>query len=414
VAFARYFVRGACLFALVSALGACGEGSTTDAPQSQGGSGAGGQPSREGGASSGGAAGRGGSPGTGGSVSETGGANIGGAGGVADDDGGSDGDVGGGGIDAGQGDGGGDTAAPRPLAVTASKARHEHTFKPSQADSEVDPKTTFSDGNETAIVDPRAKAMMGKLVVTLGGANSTSGTVGGEGNFCAARGFHVFAVTYFTSYDIRRDDADFYGDARLEVFEGVDHTNKYEFATVHITKPDSIEVRVAKGLRYLQGLYGDEDWGYYLNPDGSVRWSDVILTGVSHGATSSARIAMVRRVARAVSLSGPYDNSCGADATCAKGTSATWFGETPKTPIDRFYALTGAMDQQHPFHLFAMQKLGYLGDVVDVDSAKPPYGGTHRLKSSSAGHTDFCGAAKYKDACNYLFGVPAENQAGVP
>jgi hypothetical protein len=75
--------------------------------------------------------------------------------------------------------------------------------------------------------------------------------------------------------------------------------------------------------------------------------------------------------------------------------------------------MTGVMDEQHFQHLFAMQKIGYVGQVVDVDGASAPYGGTHRLETSSAGHTDFCANAKYKDACNYMYGVPPENQNGV-
>jgi len=254
---------------------------------------------------------------------------------------------------------------------------------------------------------------MGKLVVTLGGSGSTAGYVGGVGNFVAARGFHVFAVTYFTEYNIVRNDAAFYGDARLEVFDGVDHTEKYEFATVHISKPDCIEVRVAKGLAYLQGLYPEEDWGYFFNADGSVRWSDVIVSGMSHGASAAARIGMVRTLAGAVSLAGPRDNSCGTDPACATGTVATWFSEVPKTPLDRFYGMTGAIDAQHPEHLFAMQKIGYVGQVVDVDTSVMPYGATRRLKTTSGDHTDFCGVAKYQDACNYMFNVPPENRTGV-
>jgi len=307
----------------------------------------------------------------------------------------------------------GDATPPRSIRVTATKALHQHTFKPSQADPEVNPAATFSDGNEVALIDPRAPTIVGKLVVTLGGSGSTAGYVGGVGNFVAARGFHVFAVTYYTEYNIVRNDAAFYGDARLEVFEGVDHTEKYEFATVHIAKPDSIEVRVAKGLKYLHGLYPDEDWAYYLNADGSVRWSDVVVAGMSHGASASARIAMVRSLAGAVALSGPRDNSCGTDPACATGTVATWFSEVPKTPLDRFYAMTGVQDAQHPEHLFAMQKIGYVGQVVDVDTSTFPYDATRRLKTTSGGHEDFCGVAKYQDACNHMFNVPAENRAGV-
>ena len=256
--------------------------------------------------------------------------------------------------------------------------------------------------------------MIGKLVVSFGGQGSTTGYVGGVGNFAAARGFHVLAVTYYTAYNIVRGDADFYGDARLEVFEGIDHTEDYEFASVHIGKPDCVETRVAKALAYLQGLHPDEDWGYYLNEDGSVRWQDVIATGMSHGASAVARIAMVRTLARVVSLSGPRDNTCADDPACTNGVVAAWLDETPLTPIDRFFAMTGVMDSQHAEHRFAMERLSYVGLVIDVDAMAPPYGGSHRLSTSSAGHADFCGEASYADACNYMFDVPPENAAGIP
>ena len=379
--------------------GATGGSGTTGGA---GGAGAGGAAGATGG--SGTTGGTGGAAGAGGNAGTNGGS----AGGPSTMDSGSTGSPDSSAIDARDGDSSG-----RSIRVTATKQLHQHTFKPSQADPDVNPATTFSDGNEVALIDPRAVTIMGKLVVTLGGSGSTAGYVGGVGNFVAARGFHVFAVTYFTEYNIVRDDAAFYGDARLEVFEGIDHTEKFEFATVHITKPDSIEVRVAKGLAYLQGLYPEEDWGYYLNADGSVRWSDVIVSGMSHGASAAARIAMVRTLAGAVSLAGPRDNSCGTDPACATGTVATWFTEVPKTPLDRFYAMTGAIDAQHPEHLFAMQKIGYVGQVVDVDTSTMPYSASHRLKTTSGDHTDFCGVAKYQDACNYMFDVPPENRAGV-
>jgi hypothetical protein len=60
-----------------------------------------------------------------------------------------------------------------------------------------------------------------------------------------------------------------------------------------------------------------------------------------------------------------------------------------------------------------MQKLGYVGQPVAVTTGAP-FGGSHRLVANGAGHQDFCGIAAYAAACNYMFGVPPENAAGVP
>jgi len=180
-----------------------------------------------------------------------------------------------------------------------------------------------------------------------------------------------------------------------------------------VTPADGVAQRTQKAVKYLDQAYPDEDWGYYLNADGSVRWSDVILTGMSHGASNVARWAMLVRVSRVVSLSGPRDNMCTSlNASNCGGVVAKWLSETPATPIERFYALTGVSDDQHLQHLFAMQTMKYPGAATDVAGAQPPYGKSHRL-NAGGGHADYCDQASYQAVCNCLFGVPSENQKGV-
>jgi hypothetical protein len=67
------------------------------------------------------------------------------------------------------------------------------------------------------------------------------------------------------------------------------------------------------------------------------------------------------------------------------------------------------MDDQYPEILYAMDHIGYVGQPVDVGQVAPPYDGSHRL-TAVAGHIPFCGDPQYDDACNYMFGVPPENQ----
>ncbi|HVT09206.1 MAG TPA: hypothetical protein VHO67_17215, partial [Polyangia bacterium] len=304
----------------------------------------------------------------------------------------------------------GDTPAPRPLNVTAAAGRHEHTFRSKDADATV----TFNDNTQVAVVDNRAPKMMGKLVLPFQGQGTKAGVVGPNGEFCAKRGFHVLAIAAFEDYTITIDDPAFYGDARKEVWDGIEHTHTGDFANIHMTPADGVAQRTQKALQYLAKLYPTEDWGYYLNADGTVRWSDVILTGMSHGASNVARWGMLVRVSRIVSLSGPRDNMCTSlDAANCGGVVAKWLSETPVTPIDRFYALTGVDDDQHLQHLFAMQTMKYLGAATNVVGAQPPYGNSHRL-NAGGGHADYCDQASYMSVCNYLFGVPSENQSGVP
>jgi hypothetical protein len=244
--------------------------------------------------------------------------------------------------------------------------------------------------------------LVGKLVVELGYNG------GGYYGWLVQRGYHVFGVDFAGVEevpDVVGQSADFYGDVRLEALEGVDHTD-----AIAINYHDSMEGHVTYGLKYLRDQFPDEDWGYYLNRDDSVRWSDVIITGLSHGATSAARWGMVRRLFRVVSSSGPRDNTCGVDPNCATGVIATWLGETPKTPIDRFYSISGMQDPQYPEILYAMGQLGYVGEPVNVQQIAPPYNGSHRL-ITEVGHQRFCGEGdQWDDACNYMFGVPEANR----
>jgi hypothetical protein len=294
------------------------------------------------------------------------------------------------------------------LNVTAAKARHEHTFRAKAADSSV----SFNDNSQIAVFDNRASVIVGKLVLPFGGLGTNAGTLEAGGEFCARRGFHVLGIAAFQDYDILSKGADFFGDARRSVFEGVLHTREGEFANITMTPADGVAQRTQKALAYLHAQYPEEDWGYFLQEDGSVRWSDVIFSGFSHGGSNAARFAFLVRASRVVSLSAPRENTCTRlDLANCGGTVATWLGETSKTPMDRFFAITGKTDDQHLQHLFALEKTGYSGAATSIDGAQPPYGNSHRLLAN-AGHTDFCQLSNYAAACNYAFGVPPENQAG--
>lgn len=394
--------------ALLSTI-ACGDPSNP-APSGQGGAAAGtpGSAGASAGQSPGGQAGSTASGGGGASAGT--GSGGGSAGDPAGGSGGAAGSSPGGGGGAGGTAGGAADSVPwRPLNVTAPKARHEHSFKPSDADSEV----SFNDETQRTIFDNRAAKLVGKLVLPFGGLGSTAGTFGGQGEFCAKRGFHVLAIAAYEDFDILLGDPDFFGDARRQVFDGEKHTDKGKFADIEMGPADGVKRRTQKALQYLHQEYPDEDWGYYLEQDGTVRWSDVIFTGMSHGASNAARFAMLVRASRAVSIAGPRDNLCTSlnEQSCG-GVVATWFGEEPKTPRDRFFAITGKTDEQHTQHLFAMSRIGYTGAPVEVSGANAPYGGSHRLVAAG-GHSEFCGQAAYDEACNYAFDVPVENHAGV-
>lgn len=261
-----------------------------------------------------------------------------------------------------------DLAAPADLAPRAiqidytNPRRHDFTFKASAAD----PAATESLGTQGAYLDTRVPAK-GVLVVYLHGAAAqapTSCTQGELANVLTPMGFHVFTPCYNSYYGVGACGTDI-GGCRLEAFDGIDRT-----AVINIQPPDAIEPRVVAAMKHLQRMHPGGDWSYFLDGD-KPRWERIVIAGSSHGASSAALIGVVRSVERVVSLSGPLD------------TNQAWLTRAPITPPARFYGLTHTGDPQHPGHLAAFAALKLPGEVTAIDGAAPPYGGSHRLKTSA-------------------------------
>ncbi|PCC69244.1 hypothetical protein SAMN02745121_05888 [Nannocystis exedens] len=261
---------------------------------------------------------------------------------------------------------------------------YEFSFKPNEAD----PEASLALGTQLAELDTTVP-LQGRLVVYLHGAGAPT-TCGSQahGVVLARMGFHVIHPCYVSDYGVGNCGDDI-GGCRLEAFEGVDH---HEF--IDIPPPDSIETRVVKMLEHLQALHPGGDWQYFIE-DGEPRWSEIVISGISHGASSSGVIGMNRAVERVVMLSGPLDSD------------QAWLGGDPLTPIDRFWAFTHTGDQQHPGHLQSFADMMLPGEPFVVDGAAPPYMDSHRLVTSAPtgdGHgSTQAGGSSPKDGDLYVF-----------
>ena len=247
----------------------------------------------------------------------------------------------------------------RPQVDRAAPQLYEIRFRPDEAD----PRAKHRLGMQLAFLDTRVEPV-GKLVVHLHGAGIPE--VCGRpthGRLVASFGFHVFSPCYDSGYGVGNCGDDI-GGCRLEAFEGVDH-----HALLQIGPPDCTETRIVKALEFLAKQNPQGGWGFFIE-DGKPRWGSIIVSGISHGASSSGVIAMHRQVDRVVMLSGPLD------------TDQAWLKGTPITALERFYALTHTGDTQHPGHLAAFGDLALPGDPFIVDGASPPFGGAHRLVTS--------------------------------
>ncbi|MER2563639.1 MAG: hypothetical protein ABTQ32_23115 [Myxococcaceae bacterium] len=229
-------------------------------------------------------------------------------------------------------------------------------FRPSAAD----PDAGRVDATQLAALDTRV-APRGQLVVYLHGAGvpTTCGSTT-HNAMLASWGYHVISPCYLSDYGVGNCGADI-GGCRLEAFDGVDRT-----AVIDVKPSESIEVRVVRMLERLATLNPQGDWRWFI-VNGKPRWDAIVISGISHGASSAGIIGLNRSVARVVMLSGPLD------------TNQAWLSTASLTPRDRFWAFTHQRDPQHPGHLAAFTTMMVPGAPANVDVATPPYGASHRL-----------------------------------
>lgn len=227
----------------------------------------------------------------------------------------------------------------------------------------ADPDAGQALGNQVAALDTRV-APRGLLVVYLHGAGAptTCGSVAHE-DFLAQRGFHVIGPCYSSAYGVNNCGNDI-GGCRLEAFDGIDRTT-----VIDIPPADAIETRVVRMLQHLQTLNPQGGWDYFI-VNGQPRWSAIVISGISHGASTAGLIAKVRPVARAVMLSGPLD------------TNQAWLTEPSLTPVDRLWGFTHVVDTQHSGHLTAFNVLMLPGAATRIESAAAPWNDSHRLMTA--------------------------------
>ncbi len=280
-------------------------------------------------------------------------------------DGGGGGSSAGGSAAGGQGQGGLDAGSSPDEAVGPAVQRdNPQLFSFQFTAREADPAASGALGRQHAYLDTRIESA-GKLVVYLHGAGQF-GDCGGEAlwQIVSGLGYHWFGPCFLSDYGVDNCGDDI-GGCRLEALEGVDH---HPF--LNITRPDSIEERIVRGLMHLANLNPEGDWSYFVAGD-QPRWEDIIITGHSHGASTSGIIGMTRPVARVVMLAGPYD------------PGQNWLNGDPATAPERFFGFSHTGDGQHQGHLAAFEALGLPGAPTSVDGAAAPYGDSHRLYSSA-------------------------------
>jgi hypothetical protein len=293
--------------------------------------------------------------------------------------------------------------------------------------SEIDPraqehpeiKFSFTDEKgkpadlQHAVVDTRVPSQ-GKLVIWLMGHNQ------GLFDRISSYGYHGIQPHYangwfggITKTKYEDGTGTVLGKIRLEAATGEDFS-----PLVNIPKPDGMMERSLQFVKWLAKENPDGKWQQFITDDGqSLRWEKVIMSGISHGSTTAARFAMHQKVDRVVMFSGPRDNT------------ETWQGEASATPSNCFFGFSHVLDggwtADHYCRSWQLLKLHNHGPLVNIDTAKPPYGNTRRLITSIdvkndagrahnivvPGGKDAIGKWVFDDVFRYLFTHPV-NQSG--
>jgi hypothetical protein len=299
----------------------------------------------------------------------------------------------------------GDTPAWRAM-MPSDNMRHHVLFAAQAADpanaASMDP-ASHPGNNQIAEVDS-TKPLKKKLCVVLPGIGNGPGQ--GIGDWAAGQGYHVFQVAYSNAIDMAASgdtNPDTPGNTRMNQFDGGGRTP----SNANTKRYDSIEGRLLKGIAYLVQQDPGADWGWFLNQDGTMRWSDGCFIGYSYGATHTAVIGRFVRLGLGVSVSGPQSEG---------HPDANWLKMPSATPVERMWAMWGSLDEPAPgangynsHYTVTTMLLGYIGDVVHTTVGgalgTPPLMGSHRISVDGQGHTEFC-AGNPPLYCNLMFALP--------
>ncbi|MCA9655734.1 MAG: hypothetical protein H6712_06225 [Myxococcales bacterium] len=261
---------------------------------------------------------------------------------------------------------------------------------------ELDPSVVSNLELQFAHLDTRAEPL-GKLVMFLPGFTNTPGNWRNHSIQLAGHGFHVIIPDYANDWDCGGMGGSCSEDARWEALVGEDVST-----LIDISRADSAEGRVVTILRHLEQIHPGGDWGYYIDDDDTLRGEDLIIAGISHGASSTGLYASRRLTHRAVMHSGAWWN----------------VPPDPATPIDAFYGLSHVDDDQHQGHLDTWEAMGLPGVPTVIEDGPPPYGGSHRLVATTPNGYPHCSVCVSPDspmdgdgyvfdpAWRYMYGAP--------
>jgi pimeloyl-ACP methyl ester carboxylesterase len=242
------------------------------------------------------------------------------------------------------------------------------------------------------------------LVVFLPGTGGKGGNAKAFCRLAADRGFHVVSLAYPSSISMSAFHNSSDPDAFLKARENIIYGN-IPFGNLGVNEPNSIHNRLLKLVRYLASANAKENWSQFLDRNGSLEWTKLVLAGGSQGGGHAALLAMQHEVARVLMFGSPKDYNIHFQKP------AKWFSEKNSTPLNRFFSFVHRADEGHgctyPQQLenYRAMKLLPRYTVTNVDEAPAPYGHSRLLtstRSQKSPHPSVISDKAYEGVWAYL------------
>lgn len=261
--------------------------------------------------------------------------------------------------------------------AAAARSQTEYLVDPAETDAEI--------GRWLAphvVVIDRDTVPIDLLYVHLPGSRDVPASSRRILHHGAALGYPAIGLRYPNSWAVYNlctssSDPRCFDDVRLEIIDGIDRTD-----LVDVGSADCIINRLQRLLEFLAGAFPEDGWERFLDGEGEVEWSKVVVSGHSQGAGHAAMLAKIHRVARVGLLAGPTDYSS------FFGRPADWLAEAGLTPAGDHRGFGHVDDtlvpEDHLLAIWGDLGMAAFGGAVTVDATSPPYDGSHMLFTASA------------------------------
>ena len=144
---------------------------------------------------------------------------------------------------------------------------------------------------------------------------------------------------------------------------------------------NSIVHRTMRLLLYLANAYPQADWMQYLDEEGGLDWSRIVVAGHSQGSGHAGILAKDHAVDRCILIAGR-------DWLALYQEHAEWMQRTGLTPPDRYYGFIHRRDAQawgnadEILEAWALFGMDQFGPLVNVDTLAAPFRERHMLTTN--------------------------------